>query len=121
MRIALFGALLMTFAALASGCGDSGASQEELNEARAQGAAKERQQQRLKSLEEQLRALQRGGAADGASAGGSASEGCGGGISTNSVTTCGFAQNVRRDYFEQVGSGSGVVYSFSPATGRDYE
>ena len=32
----------------------------------------------------------------------------------------GFAANVEADYYSEVGSGSGSVYSYSPTTGRYY-
>jgi hypothetical protein len=45
---------------------------------------------------------------------------CGGELSVNSYTTCPFAENVEQAYFETVGSGSGVVVAYSPATERNY-
>lgn len=45
---------------------------------------------------------------------------CGNGTSVNAVTTCPFALNVERAYYQQVGSGSGSVEAYSPVTHRTY-
>lgn len=114
-----------------SGCGDSGASQEELEAARKQGAAKARQQAKIGQIEKELRALRKGrGGSSGAPApgtspapegsGSSASGNCGGSLSANEVTTCGFAERVEDAYYEEIGSGAGTVYAYSPTTGQTY-
>jgi hypothetical protein len=46
---------------------------------------------------------------------------CGGDLYVGPNTTCGFAANVRSDYFGQIGSGSGTVSAYSPTTERVYE
>ena len=112
-----------------SACGDSGASQEELDRARQQGAAKARQKEKIDRIEKQLKALKNGdsggsasappsAAAPAASSGGGTS--CGEELSVGANTTCGFAANVRSDYYSEIGVGDGTVYSYSPATGRFY-
>lgn len=115
-----------------SACGDSGASQEELDRARQQGATKARQQGKIQQIEKQLKALKKGGAGGGGNGGsapgptsapaassGSGSD-CGEELSVGPNTTCGFAANVRSDYYSEIGAGEGTVYSYSPATGRVY-
>jgi hypothetical protein len=122
MAVAFVGIL----AAVVSACGASGASQEELSEAKQAGAAHAREQDRIKQIQHELRALRHGeggGSAHssegaGSSSGGSSS--CGGDLSVNSVTTCPFAENVQSAYYDEVGSGSGAVYAYSPSTGQGY-
>jgi hypothetical protein len=125
MRIAISLLGVVCAVGLLVGCGDSGASKEELNEARRQGVAKERQRQKLDEVQKELKQLQNERGSDGGSSTTaetpSETGNCGNGISTNSVTTCGFAENVESDYFEVIGSGSGTVYSYSPTTGRSYD
>lgn len=114
-----------------SACGGSGASQEELESARKQGAAKARQQAKIGQIQHELRELKKGNggkevasgsspAPEGGSGTGSDSGNCGGSLSANSNTTCGFAENVQQAYFEEIGSGSGTVIAFSPTTGKTY-
>lgn len=114
------------------GCGDSGASQDEIEAARKQGAAKAQQQANIRQIKKELQELKKGKsvkgavpgtagtspAPEGSSSGGSGS--CGGSLSANSVTTCGFAANVQQAYFEEIGSGPGTVYAYSPTTGQTY-
>jgi hypothetical protein len=122
--------LLVAFALSLAACGgDSGVSQEELDRARKEGAAKAQQQAKITDIEKQLKSLKKNGrssqgsppppsAAGSATSGGSTS--CGGGLSVGSNTTCEFAANVEADYYSEIGSGSGSVYSYSPTTGRYY-
>jgi hypothetical protein len=121
--------IAVTFAL--SACGGSGASKEELQEARLQGAAKAHQQAKISQIQKELKTLRRGGGgrASGApsstapapEAPGTSSTGnCGGGLSANQYTTCGFAENVEGDYYAEIGSGSGTVVSYSPTTGKTY-
>ena len=122
--IAAFAVLALTFAA----CGDSGASQEEVEQARKEGIAKARQQEKIKDIEKQLKSLKKNGSSSQATpptsapsttaSGGTTS--CGGTLSVGPSTTCGFAANVQADYYNEIGSGSGSVYSYSPATGQYY-
>lgn len=123
-------ALFATFALSLAACsGDSGASQEELDRARREGATKARQQEKITDIEKQLKSLKKNGRSSqgsppppgepgSTSSGGSAS--CGGSLSVGPNTTCGFAANVEADYYAEIGSGSGSVYSYSPTTGRYY-
>jgi hypothetical protein len=120
---AVFAALVLSLTA----CGDSGASQEELDRARKEGVAKARQQGKIEGIEKQLKSLKKNGhvsnstpppSESSGSSNGSAS--CGGSLSVGPNTTCGFAANVEADYYSEIGSGSGTVYSYSPTTGRSY-
>jgi hypothetical protein len=123
---------LVAFGLALGGCGSSGASQDEIEAARKQGAAKAQQQADIHQIKKELQELKKGksvpGAAQTAAGTGTAPEGsnssgsgnCGGSLSANSVTTCGFAANVQQAYFEEIGSGSGTVYAYSPTTGQTY-
>ncbi len=116
-------------------CGDSGSSQDELEAARQQGAAKARQQAKIDQIQKEIKALKKGKSGSAAAAAGGASpapEGssavsssgssgnCGASVSANQYTTCGFAENVQQAYFEEVGSGPGTVYAYSPTTNQTY-
>jgi hypothetical protein len=127
-------ALLLALVALGltlGGCGSSGANQDEIEAARKQGAAKAQQQANIRQIKKDLQELKEGKSVPGAApaAAGTApaperssssSGNCGGSLSANSVTTCGFAANVQQAYFEEIGSGSGTVYAYSPTTGQTY-
>jgi|SRR5881394_2227578 len=122
---AAFAILVLSLAACG---GDSGASQEELDRARKEGVAKARQQAKIEGIEKQLKSLKKNGnsspglppPSESSSTASSGSASCGGSLSVGSNTTCGFAANVESDYFSEIGSGSGSVYSYSPTTGRYY-
>ncbi len=121
---AAFAILVLSLAACG---GDSGASQEELDRARKEGVAKARQQAKIEDIEKQLKSLKKNGNSQGSpppsgstSTASSGSASCGSSLSVGPNTTCGFAANVESDYFSQIGSGSGSVYSYSPTTGRYY-
>lgn len=111
-------------------CGDSGASQDELEAARRQGAAKAQQQAKIHQIEKELKNLKKGKAGTSGGSVSPAPEGtptstaspgnCGGSLSVNEHTTCGFAENVEDAYYEEIGSGSGTVYAYSPTTGQTY-
>ena len=115
-----------------TGCSDSGASSEEIEAARKEGAVKAHQAERIREIQKELKALRKnGGSGKAASAtagspapeGGSSTSGsgnCSGSLSANSVTTCGFAENVEDAYYAEIGSGSGTVYAYSPTTGQTY-
>lgn len=123
-------ALFAVFALSLAACGgDSSASQEELDRARKEGIAKARQQAKINDIEKQLKSLKKNGhssqgsppppsGSSSTSSGGSTS--CGGSLSVGPNTTCGFAANVEADYYSEIGSGYGSVYSYSPTTGRYY-
>lgn len=121
--------VMLALGVLGSGCGGSGASQDELDRARKQGAAKARQQAKIRQIQTELREL-RGGAGGGsgpshaptpAPAGSASPHNCGAELSANQNTTCGFAANVRDAYYRDVGSGSGTVTAWSPSTQRYYD
>lgn len=125
--------ILIALSLVGIGCGDSGASQEELEAARKQGAAKARQQAKISQIQKELKELRKGGdsaeKASAAASGSPAPEGggsttgsgnCGGALSANEVTTCGFAENVEDAYYAEIGSGAGTVYAYSPTTGETY-
>jgi len=129
----IFGVVVLfavTTLSLAACGGDSGASQEELDRARKEGVAKARQQGKIQDIEKQLKSLKKGNGSSSqgsppppsgsssTSSGGSTS--CGGSLSVGPNTTCGFAASVEADYYSEIGSGSGTVYSYSPTTGRYY-
>jgi hypothetical protein len=118
--------LLMVLACLAlAGCGGSGDSgakelskQEELKQARQQGAS----EQRIKQLEREIQGAQGngGGTAIPSNGGGGGSAGrssCGGGLSVGPNTSCAFADRVQRAF---KASGPGPVEAYSPTTGRTY-
>ncbi len=126
-------ALCLSILSLAmAGCGDSGASNEEIEAARKEGAVKAHQAERIREIQKELKALRKNGGSGKAAAaaagspapeGGSSSSGsgnCGGSLSANSVTTCGFAENVEEAYYAEIGSGSGTVIAYSPTTGETY-
>jgi len=113
-----------------AGCGDSGASDEEIEAARKEGAVKAHQAERIREIQKELKALRKNGGAGkvapgtspapegGSSAAGSGN--CSGALSANSNTTCGFAENVEEAYYAEIGSGSGTVIAYSPTTGQTY-
>jgi hypothetical protein len=119
VAILMAGALLLGGAT--AGCGDDSPSQEELRDAREQGA----QAARLRELERELRQQERkqssGGGAPVAPAspspapsGGRTS--CGGDLSVGPNTSCPFAESVRSAY-----PGSDTAFSvYSSVTGRTY-
>ena len=127
-RILSVGALV-AFAIFLSACGGSGASEDELSQARSVGAKEAEQQAKIDRIEDQLKSLKHSnGSQDQSSTGGSApapaSSGggtsCGGGLSVGPNTTCAFAENVEYEYFSEIGSGSGTVAAYSPVTERLY-
>jgi hypothetical protein len=131
LSLAIVASALVLLSLAWAGCGDSGAGQEELEAARKQGAAKARQQAKIGQIERELRELKKGGAGKvGAPAAGtspapegsssSGSGNCGGSLSANEVTTCGFAENVEDAYYAEIGSGAGTVRAYSPTTGEMY-
>lgn len=123
--VAVFATLTLSLAA----CGGSGASQEELDRARREGVAKARQQAKIDDIQKELKSLRKHGSAapgspppssESGSSSSAGSTSCGGSLSAGPNTTCGFAANVEADYYSEIGSGSGSVYSYSPTTGRYY-
>lgn len=121
-------AILVTFAVLVgggiavTGCGDDAASQEELREARQEGAQAARLRElerRLREQERQQRRKENGGSAPSATPGATPSTGrtsCGDGLSVGPNTSCPFAERVRAAY-----PGSSASFDvYSPVTGRTY-
>lgn len=117
-------AVFFAFAAFFTACGNSGASQDELDRARNEGATQARQQAKIEQIEKQVKALRNGRATNqgGSSAPSPAGGGttCGGGLSVGPATTCAFAENVESDYYAEIGTGSGTVVSYSPSTEKLY-
>lgn len=125
------------------GCGggsnDSAAQelkhQQELRDARQQGAQQARQQDQIRELQKEIRqqkARQKSGNRSTTStstsaaptpapapASGSGSSSCGGSLTVNGHTSCSFAANVRSAYANSSG-GDVTVAAFSPATGKVY-
>jgi hypothetical protein len=121
---------VLAFAAMLTACGSSGASQDELDRARTEGEAQAKQQAKIEGIEKQLKSLKHGhgtnqpnssaGNTSGSYSSASGSSSCGGGLSVGPNTTCAFAENVENAYFAEIGSGTGTVVSYSPATGKVY-
>jgi hypothetical protein len=118
--------LVATALALTS-CGSSGASQDEIDQARTEGAKEAQQQAKIEQIEHQLKSLKHGhGAPPNRSntpgsptpAGGGTS--CGGSLSVGPNTTCAFAENVEYEYLAEIGSGTGTVTVYSPVTEKLY-
>ena len=116
-------------AALVAGCGaatDDASTQDQIRQARADGARQARDAERLRQLERRVRNQEKGGKPSPSSGGRAPAapaspKSCGGGLSAGSNTTCTFAANVRAAYYELGGSGGMTVTAYSPATDRSYE
>lgn len=133
-RIATGAALVCAFVLLLAGCGGSGSSKEELKEAEHSGAERAQQHTKIHQIEKELRELRHGGTQKAvnpehpapespstpAPESSTTSGSCGGGLSANQYTTCGFAENVEAAYFSEIGSGSGTVAAYSPTTQQTY-
>ena len=125
-RPALYFWVLSAIIVTLSSCGSSGASQDELNEARTEGAKEAQQQAKIEKIEGQLKSLKHGHGApnqentSGSPAPASNSGNCGGGLSVGPNTTCAFAENVEYQYFAEIDSGSGTVTAYSPVTEKLY-
>lgn len=129
--LTVLAACLLLATAFAACGGDSGASQEELDQARTEGEEQALQQAKIEDIEKQLKSLRKKNkngrpstapppSSSGSPAASGGNSSCGGGLSVGPNTSCGFAANVEADYFSEIGSGSGSVYSYSPTTGRYY-
>lgn len=130
--------VLLLFACFfAYGCGgdDEGATQDQLNQARKDGAKQAKQQARLKQLEREIKQLQNkaknqsGNASNNSNAGrgdgyyetGSAGgpvETCATGVQVGPNTSCSFAMNVAGEYGSN--PGAATISAYSPATGQHY-
>lgn len=123
-------ALILIASAFAVGCGDDGASQEELDRARAEGAKEAKEEARVKQLQRQLNQLQREQRGKRESTGGSAGSGssaapaggpakyCAGGVGASAATSCDFAMNVAGEYGSN--PGAATIGAYSPVTGQHY-
>jgi hypothetical protein len=126
LRRALYLCVLAAIVFAVSSCGSSGASQDELNEARSEGTKEAQQQAKIEKIEGQLKSLKHGNGAPnrsnttGSSAPASGSGNCGGSLSVGPSTTCAFAENVEYEYFAEIGTGSGTVAAYSPVTEKLY-
>jgi len=119
-------ASLVLAALFFAACGSSGTSQDELDQARTEGAKEAKQEAKIEQIEHQLKSLKHGHGAPSRSntstssvpaSGGSS---CGGGLSVGPNTTCAFAENVEYEYFAEIGSGTGTVEAYSPVTEKLY-
>jgi hypothetical protein len=132
LRLSIVAGALILLSLAWTGCGDSGASEEELDAARKEGAAKARQEYKIRQIQKELKALRKrdggsrrtsvpgAGTAPAPEGGTSGSGNCGGSLSANEVTTCGFAEAVEDAYYAEIGSGAGTVVAYSPATEQSY-
>lgn len=120
---------VVLIAGVLSGCGSDGASQEDLDRARAEGAKEARQQAKVQQLQRQMNQLRRrqrqsgrrnsGGSVSGSSAPSMVpAKTCGGGIGASSATSCEFALNVAGEYGSN--PGAATIQAYSPVTGRYY-
>lgn len=131
----LFGVLgLLAFSAGCGGSNDDGPSDEQLQQAREQGAKEAKQQikeqAKIKALQEQVDALAKEKAKQDQSSEDSSSvaptndnglagfSACTGGVQAGPNTTCGFAMNVAGEYGSNPGASS--IHATSPTTGIDY-
>lgn len=125
---------------LSGHAGGSSKGAAEIAQARRETAFHVHREERLRGIEGQLRRIRHGRPAvrvevEGAAVAPSQGSGavapapspsydytgtCGNGISVNAVTSCPFARNVQRAYYEEVGSGAGSVEAYSPVTHRTY-
>lgn len=122
----LCGLALAAFALAA--CGSSDASQDEIDQARTEGAKEAKQQAKIEQIEHQLKSLKHGNGAPpnrsnssgSSTAPASGGTSCGGSLSVGPNTTCAFAENVEYQYYAEIGGGAGTVSAYSPVTERIY-
>ena len=116
-------ASIACLAVVIAGCATDNSDREQRirDEAERQG----RQEERLRQLENEVKQQRKDGGQSTTgvtttttpnTAASKQTGNCGGGIFTNSNTTCDFARNVAAAYGKQ--SGAGVVSAYSPATGK---
>jgi hypothetical protein len=125
--------ILVCLGLFASGCGgdDDGATQEQLDAAKAEGAKEAREQAKLDQLQKQIRELQNQPKGDGNDSGNDAQDGgsgtidtsgpvstCDTGIQVGPNTSCAFAFNVAGEYGSN--PGASTISAFSPVTGEYY-
>jgi hypothetical protein len=125
---------ILSLCAFAAGCGgDDGASQEQLQQAREDGAKEAQAQAKLNQLERQVKQLRKKGNKQAKSSGSSSSPAastsssssgggqtsCGGGVTAGANTSCAFAMNVAGEYGSNPGASS--IMAYSPVTGVLYQ
>jgi hypothetical protein len=132
LRLGLLLPAVVVAALTLAACGGDSSNQEELDRARTEGAKEAKQQAKIEQIEKELKAVRKGGPANGAAGAGNpypddpngvsgGSGNCGGELSVGANTTCPFAENVQAAYFDEIGSGSGTVVVYSPVTDTTYE
>lgn len=125
---------MLSLCAFTAGCGgDDGATEDQLQQAREDGAKEAKAQAKLNSLERQVKQLRKKGnkqakassssssaapAASTSSSGGGQTA-CGGGVTAGANTSCAFAMNVAGEYGSNPGASS--IMAYSPVTGQLYE
>ena len=110
-------------------CGDSGASKEELAKAAHKGAVHRAEQERLRKLERELKEVHKVPKTGSAepnpptsreSNPGPSGTDCGNDLIAGPETSCGFAENVRAVYENEIGVGAGHLFAYSPANETVY-
>lgn len=124
---------LLTVGVLAGCGGDNGATQEELDRARAEGAKEARDQAKVNQLQRQVKQLQRqqnrgrqkpsqrpstSGRSPAPAPAMSPAKTCAGGVGASSATSCEFAFNVAGEYGSNPGASR--ISAYSPVTGESY-
>lgn len=128
--------VLLCLGLFAYGCGgDDGATQEQLDAAKAEGAKEARQQAKLNQLQGQVNQLQKqakgnsskddsggnsnqGDDNDGGSSSGGPVSTCATGVQVGPNTSCSFAMNVAGEYGSN--PGASTIRAYSPVTGEYY-
>jgi len=127
--------VILSLCAFTAGCGgDDGASEEQLQQAREDGAKEAKAQVKLNQLQRQVNRLAKKNKREGRK-GGQTSSGaapstapatsttssyteCSFGVKAGPNTSCAFAMNVSGEYGSN--PGAGTIQAFSPVTGMDY-
>lgn len=112
-------------------CGGSGSSQEELAQAKKEAANHVHKEDRLRKLEKELKEVHKQGkpistvSTSAPSAGpppvSTGPTSCGNNLTAGPSTSCPFAENVRLEYEDEIGVGSGSITAYSPANNEVYE
>ena len=115
--------------------GGGGASKSEIAAAEKRGRTIKAEKEKERKLENEIHQLRkereeekkagtapaRSAAATQAPVAGSERSSCGGSLAVGPDTTCAFAENVRSEYENEFGEGSGTVYAYSAANNEIYE
>jgi hypothetical protein len=129
MRLGLLVVIALLGSVALGACG-GGASEEELEKARAEGAQAERERAKIAEMEKEIKKLKRenrsGASGSGMSAGGAGSVSGGSGpvkvcqdnVSVGPDTTCEFAMNVAGEYGSN--PGASTIRAYSPVTDQFY-